>query len=105
MAHHNFDVNEKLWETTTNLGPLSVPNEFYSKDYLTDDQEEQIENWLGRVAQYLASLGFRPPHYEATSNGGQTYEVHVHPLDGGAYARAANGSPISRFRSGARAIP
>ena len=63
-------------------------NEFHWDDYLTDEQEQDIENWLSRVADYFESQGFREPRYEAKTSDGKHYEVHVHPISDGSHARA-----------------
>ena len=80
-----FKIVEKIVENTTDLGPLSVPADFDEtvanlQNYLSEEQELEIENWLQQVAYYFESLGFDPPRYEAKSFNEEYFEVYVYPF-------------------------
>lgn len=45
--------------------------------YVSDEQEQAILGWLGEVAEFFESQGFREPHYDAKTSDGQAYEVYV----------------------------
>ncbi|MCZ6799473.1 MAG: hypothetical protein O7F12_03210, partial [Nitrospirae bacterium] len=63
------------------------------QNYLTDDQEQEVEAWLEKIANEFELLGFNEPRYEAKTSDGKFYEVHVFPFDGTARARSDCDNP------------
>jgi hypothetical protein len=87
-----FKVVEKLISKETDIAGVRVPEPNIDillnvQNYLTDDQEKEIENWLEKIANEFEALGFNEPRYEAKTSDGKFYEVHVFPFDGTARAR------------------
>ncbi len=89
----NFKVIEKIiTQETELLEGVTIPEPTLDslsnlQNYLTDEQEREIEKWLEQVANYFESLGFNAPRYETISSDGKYYEVHVFPFDGTARAK------------------
>jgi len=85
-----FKVVEKVFSEELEIFGLTVPdpdNVVNVQNYLTDDQEQEVEAWFEKIAKEFELLGFREPRYEAKTSDGKFYEVHVFPFDGTARAR------------------
>jgi len=87
-----FKVVEKLITQEIELLGVTIPEPTFDsvkniQNYLTDDQEQEVEAWLEKIANEFEALGFNEPRYEAKTSDGKFYEVHVFPFNGTARAR------------------